>query len=806
MFTLTRVIGVVSPGSLQPAQLQVVGDWVCPGGGNAGIALEMQITSPAGAPTTTFTATSNSGPGGPPGSVVFLIPAWPGLTCGAKFSCSVRGLCNGQWTTANSVDGEVDCLACPRVQLDPPMLGACSGTPATQSVTLSGTVMLPPGQSTQLFWDFGDGTTSNAGVLVNSTGNWNTPLPVSVTHAYAHRTTPYQACLKPPGNSECPQVCVALATTCMTTTCPVIGGTVSYGVCTAVGARPVTLDLSFAPPLPQNSVVQISWAYGGPTTTGATSATQVVPTGAGSVSTASHVAEFVHRAGGYDVTATVVVVIAGQVCPLQPSTVDIDVDPLPCLPCPDPGHPISVIVTVPSDPAWCAPMTTALFASFTAQVNWLPPAPAAPPLPVRYDWTVSTPAGGAGTATRSSTTPTVRTDSGWSGSGANAGALKLGAAGTYSVAVNAVFAPNAGLPTDASGAVSCNLAGSASFALSACQPRPRDCPSMTGLTASAGCVDSAAATPANVTVTASVDDPAGTAQGFDWDFGDPGTAGNQMSTATPAATHSYSTTGSFTVSCRVRSSDLTCPPSGRLTTTVGIATCPVVTPPSRPSCATLLWAALILLMVGALLLITGCLIGAYVAPPAGPIAGLVLSIIGIVLGAIGLILFIVWAIICARFTACSVILAAMDFIGAMIIVFGVIAVVLAIIAAITQVSWPCFFQSLVTTAFWGVLLYVMYRIALGVGCLVAGSGGPPPPKPPSSSSSGLTSGRGLTPFMSRNQTGNVDVVTRLQPRPARIEGLGDVVSRVVAVAGLQPCSACHERAAWLNAALPLKHR
>jgi len=60
--------------------------------------------------------------------------------------------------------------------------------------------------------------------------------------------------------------------------------------------------------------------------------------------------------------------------------------------------------------------------------------------------------------------------------------------------------------------------------------------------------------------------------------------------------------------------------------------------------------------------------------------------------------------------------------------------------------------------------------------------------------------------MARNQAGVVDVATPVRGQAARIAGLGDVVSRVAAAAGLQPCAACHERAARLNEALPFERR
>src|SRR5262249_12729092 len=159
--------------------------------------------------------------------------------------------------------------------------------PPTQSVTLSGVVMLPPGTNSAFTWDFGDGLTASAGTLTNTTTNPNQPLTVSVVHVYADRATPYHACLKP-ANAECPDACVDIQTTCGTTGCPAITGNVSYGQCTAAGARPVTIDLNFNPPLPANAVAQISWAYGGPNAAGQTTATQTINTSSGPVSSVQH--------------------------------------------------------------------------------------------------------------------------------------------------------------------------------------------------------------------------------------------------------------------------------------------------------------------------------------------------------------------------------------------------------------------------------------------------------------------------------------------------------------------------------------
>ncbi|MFN9142305.1 MAG: hypothetical protein ACK5V8_14755, partial [Betaproteobacteria bacterium] len=97
MFVTLRVDGIVTPGTLQPAQLRITGSWECGGAPAGGETVELQLNSPAGAPAGTFTATSSTGaPGTPPlGSVTFTIPAWTQSVCGMKLGYLVRGTCSG---------------------------------------------------------------------------------------------------------------------------------------------------------------------------------------------------------------------------------------------------------------------------------------------------------------------------------------------------------------------------------------------------------------------------------------------------------------------------------------------------------------------------------------------------------------------------------------------------------------------------------------------------------------------------------------------------------------------------------------
>lgn len=800
MFSLSRIIGTVPIGALQPTEIQVIGALACPPG-TGGVLVELRVTAPPGGPTTTFTATtSTGGAAGPVESVIFLVPAWAVAVCGQKIEFEVRGKCGGQWTAWQRLTGEIDCLTCPRISLQA-SYGACSGTPPQQTVTLTAIVMLPPGTTTNFTWDFGDGSSAPAGAVTNSTSNPNTSFTLTTSHDFDATSGPYLACLKPPVTSECPKVCATITPDCVTVGCPAVIGSATVGACSPSGSRPVTYALTLTPAAPQGSTVQVSWAYGGANAAGQTSGSQTVNTATGPVSSITHTTDLTHRPGGYVTTATVVVLINGQLCPVASSTATIAVNPAPCLPCPDPARPITVTITTPTSANWCAPVQ-GLAATLAAQVNWLQPAPAAPPSPVRYDWTVTLPDGRVATPT--STGPTVSTSAGWSGPGSVNGAIDMNAAGPYAVGVAAVFSPNAGLPTDASGAISCQLLGTGTIALAAC-PSTTPCPSLTGLSATGACADVATGTVAAITATATVSDPAGIALSYVWDFGDPGSTGNQTTTTAPTAPHSYAKPGSYTITCRVQTT-VACTGTATtvLPTTVTIPPCKpppcpagqhrdasgncVADSTSRIGCDALLWIALIHIAISGVLAVIGCII-----QKTAPNVAIVLGIIAIIALVVGLFLFLLWWAICRFFTACSVIIAAMHFMGILISVFFVVGGILGLIArfGLMPDMYLCMGVAFFQSAIWGLLLYILYRIAVAVGCITENSGGPPPPSPPASSSSGLSSfdARGA-----RARTSPGDASFRMV-RPA---GLGDAVTMITSAMGIRPCEKCHERAARLN--------
>jgi hypothetical protein len=686
-----------------------------------------------------------------------------------------------------NLNGPVDCGSCPRIVMRPPTYLPCTGAqPRRKPTTLSADIYLPPGATSGFTWDFGDGQSQAVPPVTNTASNANTPVTVSVTHDYAETASPLQACLLPQ-NRECPSVCVTVDASCTPGGCPVPTVTTSFGACGANNAVPVTFTIALSPPVPAGAAVACTLVFGGTSVQGQQQVNVPVNTAGGSVASVSHTESFVRAASGYSGSVTVSTIVNGQLCQ-QSRTFTFN--PQPCIACPDPQNPVTIVVQVPNSAAWCAPVAPNLAATFTASVNWSAPQPSPAPVPVRFDWTVTLPSG-AGTATQSTTAPTVGTGSGWNGPGAGSagGGINLSQAGTYAVSVTAVFPPNAGLPTDMNGVVTCNTTAPASFRLDPCDDT-RQCPTLTDLTLNPGCISGS--TPATVSATAAVDDPSGSASGFDWNFGDPGSQGNQVSTATSNATHDYASPGTYTVTARLRSSDPACPrPAATFSRTVTVANCPPPPPPvisETNPCAILLWVSMIAMLVGLVTAIVGCLISVFGPPQVGVVVG----VIGLIIFAIGLICFVIWLILCQSLTACSVLLAVLDFVRVMIVVFGIIMAIVAFFLIGSINAWPCLVGAAISWGWWGVVLSILVGVAERAGCLVrqpnAGAG---------SSSSPLT-GSSTRP----RQYGTLRVALPFLPVPA--VGLGSALSKAGSLLGVQPCAPCKERAALLDRMVELR--
>ena len=770
------------PGGATPTSIEVIGLWECNGSPAGGETVEFQFTSPAG-PVVTATSSVVS----PFGRVALVVPALPGMVCGGWFKARVRGTCNGQWQPWVDVPVQLDCGPCPRIVLGAPVYGTCTGTaPRRKPVTLSATVYLAPGTSSGFTWDFGDGRLQAVAPITNTTADPNTPFAVSVTHDYDETATALQACLRP-DNGECPSACVSIDARCPDTpSCPVPSVTTSYGPCGPGNAVPVTFTITFSPPIPQGAPASCVLTYGGADQQGQLNATIGINNATAPVSSVSHTATFIRTANGYAASAVFNAFIGSQqICT---GTVAVPFNPPPCLVCPDPQNPVTVTIQVPNDPAWCAPVSGSLAAALSAAVNWRSPAPNPPPAPVRYDWTVTLPSG-AGSATQSTTTSSVSTASGWNGAGAAAsgGALNLSQPGTYSVSVTVVFSPNSGLPTDANGVVSCNTNAPASFRLDPCTSS-NTCPTLTDITEQVGCISGTA--PATVSVTAAIDDPSGSAGGVDWNFGDPGSQGNQISTATANASHNYSSTGTFTVTARLRSNDPACPrPASVFSKTITVSNCPPPRKTETDFCAILLWISVITMAVGLVAAIIGCLLSFFGLPQVGSIVG----VIGLVVFGIGLVCFAIWLILCRNTTACSVLLAVIDFVRWMILVFGIILLIVALLLIPNLASWPCLVGSAVSWGWWGSVLAILMTVAEAAGCLVRRPDGPS-----GATSSALTSDGGKG-----RRFGALRIFVPFLSAP--VLGLGSAISKTATRIGVQPCEPCKRRASMLDSMVEL-HR
>jgi hypothetical protein len=373
-------------------------------------------------------------------------------------------------------------------------------------------------------------------------------------------------------DASAPVVCEGCAT--------VATGQATTGDCDENGDRTVTFALAFNPPIPQGAQAQVSWSYGGPDAQGATGATDSLDTTNGPVGQHARTATMPpHPPSGspnacsYFASAVVTIVESGVLCPAL--TVDFCVTVDSCLPCPgDPAHRVPpVFLRVGTPTVWCAPPLPGQAAQFTASVNF--PSGVNAPAPAGFDWTIVTPAGA--NFLQSTTSNSVDTSSGWSLNGQGpSGPVDLSQSGDYSVGVTAKFALDAGLPANPDGTSACNLTGAASFQLEACGGSAR-CPSITALNVAPACADPDRNISANITFSATASDPGGVGDGFEWDFGDPGSGGNNhRTTATPSATHSYRLPGNYTVTvtARAKACDGGGPTTATTLVTVPFCPCP----------------------------------------------------------------------------------------------------------------------------------------------------------------------------------------------------------------------------------------
>jgi hypothetical protein len=691
MFALTRIIGDVPVGALQPNQIEVVGDFAC-AGTSGGVPIELRLVGP-GVPTTTFTATTSTGaPGMPPVNSVVIIVPWTGFQCSAKVAFEVRGLCNGQWTAWQRFTDDVACF-CPHIANVQVSHGACTGSPPRQTVTVSATVITEPSSTTTsptvpVVCTFGDGGTATLQVTKPAAPN----VQQTITFQHDYDPGSYSVCLK---SGECSAICVPLDVSCGTC-CDEVTLSIVSQPCLPLNGGPATVSFSAAI-LPVGCSGNFEWKV---TDLGTNTVLQPYTPGSATFSRAFA------AAGTYKVNVRV----------QQDSA------------CDDPVLTDSVTFTLTACSA-CAvnisgpTQTPCTDSAPTAQQTFT--ATPVGPFTGQYTWEVRK---------SPSVQPIVQSTGGATFSTSFPGP------GTYTVSVS----------IQTQGCTNPTASSSVQVTVPSCS-----CPPGQHLDANGNCVPDDVSCP----------------QGQHRDAN-----GNCVPDDPPPPA--------------------TCPP-GQILDSSGNCV-----QDHRMGCDALLWIALILIAISGVLGVVGCILFKLV--PAAFWVSVVMGIIAAALLVIGLGLLILWAFICARFTACSVIIAALNFMGVLIAVFGVVAIILGLIAKFGGQPdlYLCMGASFFNSALWGLLLWILYRIAVDVGCVTENPNGPPPPKPPSSSSSssGLTSGSS-TRGRQQSQYGSAMRSQALEatgPADNRAKGLGDYVEAATKAMGIKPCAACHERARRLN--------
>ena len=682
MFTLTRIIGNVPVGALQPSTLDIIGTFACAGTAG-GVQIELRLVAPPGVPTGTLTTISSTGaPGLPPvDSVVVSVP-WTGGHCGEKIEFEVRGLCNGQWTAWQRFSEAISCF-CPRIGNLQIAYGACGGSPPMQSVTVTATVMLNPGTGTSpISCEFGDG-----GFASQSVPNPSSFVPQTVTFQHDYLPGTYSLCLR---SGECPQVCETVHPSCQACCDEVTidATTQPPAPCLPIGGGPVTVAFT-ASISPGGCTGPFEWKVSNMTSGTAVVVQPFMPGGATfSFAFAS--------AGTYKVNVRV---SQGGDCDDSQLTDSVTLTIATCPPC-------AVSLTGPQQTA-CTDAAPTAPQTFTASTL--------SPYSGPYTWEVTK---------LPSALPMVQVQGGASYSYAFPGP------GTYRVNVS-ILTPGCTNPTASS---------SVQVVVPTCS-----CPPGQHLDASGQCVPDITSCP-------------------------PGQHLDANGLCVPDTV-------------------TTCPPGQHLDASGSCVT------DSRIGCDALLWIALILIAISGVLAVIGCVIS-----NALPLPAAVLGIIALALLVIGLLLFLLWWAICRFFTACSVIIAALNFMGVLIAVFGVVGIILALIARLGGHTdlYLCVGVSFFQSAIWGILLYILYRIAVAVKCITENPNGPPPPAPPSSSSSSSSL---VSSEAGRAWQGTRFGGARLEADRAR--GFGDYLEATTAAMGLRPCAKCHERAQRLNALIPL---
>ena len=701
------------------------------------------------------------------GAFSALLPITSAVKCDDKVT--VTAACSSGAGCTRRVELPLNCPNCYRGTVTVDATAACTGTPPKKPITLNVTIGLPAGAKADFHWDYGDGSPNGANFTIDNTaGNAGSTYPHSEAHDYAPGT--YTATMKiDPPREACPDLTVTVVVQCTTVNCPTI--TVDppqFSVQCANGKRTVTLSSHITAPAGQSVFAQ--WDYGDGTV-----GAGIVVNGA---STVNNTQTHDYAPGTYTASLTI---LSPSGCPPVPP-VQVVVPPCTTPPC------TLVVQGITVQVGACNPATGSRTVTATGSVNNNDPAdlyywqwdttpaqvglPAAQGTTQQHDYS----APGSAQSTYNITLTVIRS-------------ATCVSSFTRTVTIDGCGGGCPSRVTDPS--QEWTVTGNVTAPLAPDHYQTVDCDQST-VTMSVK-VDTAGLPPSGLTYT--------------WDFGD----GSTVSGPTPGSggatqTHTFvnptpGQTATYTITVTVNTPGCS-PLNIPLTLTVpGCARppCPrgqhrdansICVPDGNgggglPSCAVLLWAAIIFMLIGGLVTIVGCILAHFF-----PQAGLIVGIIGIAIFAIGAILFLIWWIVCRLLTACAVILAVRAFVMVMIAVFAVIAIIIAIFAIFTPAFWPCAAAASVYGFAWGGVLAMLDWLAQDRKCIILNpSGG----SSAASSSSGLTGSDGST----RLRVSDFSQMSVQAP-----VGLGDVISRTISAMGIQPCVKCQERAKRLNVKFP----
>lgn len=660
------------------------------------------------------------------GAFSVQVPTTTAVQCDDKIW--VVASCGGSSGCSKRVDGGLSCTTCYRASVAVDTSAPCTGTPAVKSVTFGASIAIASGATQDFHWQFGDGSVGPTFTVNNSAGTAATVHLHTETHDYAAGT--YTATLKiNPPPYECAEYQVTFTVQCATTGCPTVTVDPPQISQSCVnGKRTVTLTSHIT--AAAGSPVFAQWDFGD----GSVGSGIVVNAGTTLVTTQTH--DYVP--GNYTAQLNV---LSPSGCSSQPVMLNVP-------PCSPPVCTLAVQnVAVQVGP--CDPATGTRTVTATGTVNNTDPADL-------YYWQWDSNPAQVGLPASQGTTQQHQYLAPSTGQT------------TYNITLTVIRSST------------CVSSFTKTITIDGCGA---PCPQVTDITVAPQACASSSSTIRPVDLTAQVSNAAGTT--YEWDFGD----GSPVVTS-PTATaprHDYAAPGTYIARVTTKTPGCT---DATATKSASVATCGGGGGGGGlPSCAALLWVSLIMMLVGALTSIVGCILANWF-----PQAGLIVGIIGVVVFGIGALLFLIWWIVCRFLTLCAVILAARSFVMAMIALFAVITIVIGIISIFNPSFRACAAASAIYGFAWGGILAMLDFIADQRRCLIANPSG------------GSASGSSSSPLTGSSETQRLRPSDFSQRSSMAKAGLGDVVSSVTSAMGIRPCSGCQQRAEMLNQRFPLDAR